>query len=617
MANEQITAEQFASKTYDFVIIGGGTAGLVLAARLTEDPSVSVGVIEAGENRSDDPLIQIPGFHAKLYDDPKYDWTFKTVPQKHVLNDVHGWPRSRVLGGSSAINYSMYSQASKRDIDNWEALGNPGWTWDNLLPYYKKHETYTAPEEPVASILGAPSTIDPSLHGTNGPIQTSFPPIPHFVQEVWFETCKNMGLPAIESRTGASVSGLNQLLMMDAKTGTRSYATTGYYFPNAKRPNLSVLTASMANNILLEKKDGKVIAAGVEFTTGGSTHTVRSTREVLLCAGVIQSPQLLELSGVGSKKLLEGLGIEVMVDNPGVGENLQDHLIDGACFQTEDGVVTLDYFRDSEFTNKAVVEFMTTGKGMFTSNSITGVASVPYLNCLTEEEKTDAAEQVNKLVNLSELHPGLAKQHQILKEMLLNPSDTALCLVPSAGGATLSKTEFGSGLTSHDCPDTYFGLVANLQHPFSRGTVHIKSKDVNEQPEIDPAYLSHPLDLIILEKGMRHIKQWVQTEPLASKLKNKGTVLMPGNEHFAAENWTAQVKQNLGTQWHPLGTCSMLPRADGGVVDHNLKVYGVENLRVVDASVFPLHVQGNICSLVYAVAERAADLIKGKANVAA
>ncbi|RFU24646.1 hypothetical protein B7463_g11689, partial [Scytalidium lignicola] len=609
MDNEHPTAEKFASSSYDYVIIGGGTAGLVLAARLTEDPSISVGVIEAGENRTDDPLVLIPGFHVKLYEDPKYDWMFKTVPQKYVRNTVHGWPRGRILGGSSAINYSMYSQASKRDIDNWEALGNPGWTWESLLPYYKKHETYTAPEEPVATILGS-SAIDPILHGTSGPIQTSSPPIPHFVQDVWFETCKNLGLPAVDPRSGHSITGHNQLLMMDPKTRTRSYATTGYYLPNSKRPNLSLLTGSTANKIIFEQGDGKIIATGVEFTNNANTYTVHCTREVLLCAGTVQSPQLLELSGIGSRRLLEGLNIEVLADNPGVGENLQDHVLDGACFQTVEGIQTLDLFRDPEYANQAVAEFMTTGKGMFTSNSITGVASISYLDVLTVEEKKSAADQLNKLVDLSGPESGLNKQYRILKEMLLSPTDTAYALVPCAGGADFSSTESGAGLFSHQCPDTYFCIVANLQHPFSRGTVHIRSKNVNDHPVIDPAYLSHPLDLEILEKGMRHLKKVVQTEPLTSKLKDRGNVVMPGNEYFASGNWTAQVKQNLGTQWHPIGTCAMLPRADRGVVDHNLKVYGVQNLRVVDASIFPLHVQGNICSLVYAVAERAADLIK-------
>lgn len=504
----------------------------------------------------------------------------------------------------------MYSQATKKDIDNWQALGNQGWTWDNLLPYYKKHETYTAPEEPVASILGA-SAIDATLHGTSGPIQVSLPRVPQFIQEVWSQTCKNQGLPPVDPRSGASVTGHNQPLMMDPKTGTRSYAVTGYYLPSSHRSNLSVLTGSMVNRIILEKRNDSIIATGVEFSKEGARYNVHTNREVLLCAGTIQSPQLLELSGIGSRKLLESHDIEVFVDNPGVGENLQDHVVDGASFQTVDGIQTLDLFRDPEVVNQAVAEYMSTGKGMFTANGLTGVACVPYLDVLTPEEKKAAADRVNELIKIPEQEPGLIKQHNILKEMLLSPIEAAYVIIPSPGGADFSATESGAGIYFHQNPDTYFSIVANLQHPFSRGTVHIRSKNVNDHPVIDPAYLSHPLDLEILEKGMRHLKTFVQTEPLASKLKDGGKVLMPGNKYFESEDWTSQVKQNLGTQWHPIGTCAMLPRADGGVVNHNLKVYGVQNLRVIDASIFPLHVQGNICSLVYAVAERAADLIKG------
>ncbi|KAL7947650.1 hypothetical protein V8C42DRAFT_352204 [Trichoderma barbatum] len=611
MASSQTTVDEFISKRYDYIVIGGGTAGLVVAARLTEDPSVSVAVLEAGENHLSDPMVQIPYLYSQLYENPKYDWIFKTVRQTHLRNDIHGWPRGKGLGGSSAINYSMYSQASKADLDRWVSLGNPGWGFDDLLPYYRKAETYTEPTDAVSKIIDY--SLNSQLRGSSGPIQVSFPKTLEFVQEIWAPTWRNLGFKMADPREGHSITAHQQPLTMDPSTGMRSYAATAYYAPNAARPNLSVLTGAAVSKIIVEAEDGQPNATGVEFTVGESKYVVGANREVILSAGAVQSPQLLELSGIGSPGVLKPLGIPVLVENMGVGENLQDHLVTGCSWQVLDELRTLEEFRDDPTKiDEAIAEFFAVGTGMFSANNLTSTTMASYsqleLNGDRILDKNELQTKIDTIFRSTKVGRGLQKQYDLQREILLDPNQASITYVGVPCGASFMSTESGAGIYVHDNPGKYVSIVNNLQHPCSRGTIHIKSTDVNEHPVIDPKYLSHPVDSLVLEAGFEFLAKVIKTEPLASKLK--GGYAMKGYENFDKKNYHELVKDTAGTQWHPCGTNSMLPKEDGGVVDAELRVYGVKNLRVVDASVFPLLPQGNLQSLVYAVAEKAADLLK-------
>jgi choline dehydrogenase-like flavoprotein len=252
---------------------------------------------------------------------PDYDWGFRTVPQVDLNNRVIAQPRGKVLGGSSSINFMMLSHASKVDIDNWEKLGNPGWDFESLKPYYKKFETYNAPDEELAKSLGT-EVIEKSLHGTSGPVHTTFPHGTSDLDATWRPTLHNLGLKAAEDpRKGGTLGGYSVLKFIDNEA-RRTTSASAFYAPNATRPNLAVLTGAHVNRILLDDST-EPTAIGVSFSVARKDYAVSASAEIILAAGSFQSPQILELSGIGSKTMLERHEIKVIVDNPNVGENLQ------------------------------------------------------------------------------------------------------------------------------------------------------------------------------------------------------------------------------------------------------------------------------------------------------
>ena len=347
----------FANTSFDYIVAGGGTAGLTLAARLTENLNIVVGVIEAGLDRTEDPNVLIPGLTPTMWDNPDYDWIFQTVPQTYGNNRVVNHPRGKQLGGSSAINFLYSTHASQRDIDGWGELGNPGWSWSELFPYFLKSEKYNAPSASISAQVDT-TFIEPSLHGEHGPVQNSFPPFYDNFYKAWEPTYKNLGLgPTGDPKGGIAIGAYTTLLSLDATNATRSYAGNAYYKPNAGRPNLMVLTGAFATKIVFAASKTPLVATGVSFTFSGEVYTASARREVIICAGTFQAPHLLELSGIGNASLLKSKGIDLRLDNPNVGENLQDHILLPLAFEAAPGEVTFESLRNETYSTDALAEY--------------------------------------------------------------------------------------------------------------------------------------------------------------------------------------------------------------------------------------------------------------------
>lgn len=375
MASSTIMPAHFAATQFDYLVAGGGTAGLTVAGRLAENPRISVGVIEAGLDRSYDPLVLTPGFAPSMWDNPDYDWIFKTVPQAHGNGRVVGHPRGKQLGGSSAINFDYWTHASQQDIDDWGALGNPGWSWKELFPYFLKCEKYHAPPAVVSEQIDT-TFIEPDLHGENGTVQNSFPPFYDNFYKAWEPTYKNLGLgPTGDPKGGLAIGAYSTLLSIEPKNASRSYAATAYYKPNAHRPNLKVLTGALVTRINFEPRTRPLVAISLTFAVNGTSYKASARREVILSSGSFQTPQLLELSGIGGSPLLKSHGIDLLHENPNVGENLQDHILLPLSFEAVPGEATFESLRNETVFAAALAEYTTNHTGPLASGTTNSYVS--------------------------------------------------------------------------------------------------------------------------------------------------------------------------------------------------------------------------------------------------
>lgn len=448
----------------------------------------------------------------------------------------------------------------------------------------------------------------------DGPIQASWPPLEYTnsAQQVAPKVAATLGLRSEGVALGESVGYYDQALSIDMKAGRRSSAVYEYYQPIADRPNLFLITDAMVQRVMFSgtNKDGDQIATGVEFASKNQKHSVSAKKEVILCAGTIQSPQLLELSGIGSKAILEKHGIDVLVDNPGVGENLQDHVMSGLSYEAGTEVLTLEDLKQPGVMESLIQDYTKAPVGPLV-NQLTSSFYLSYQDVLSDPSKLK--ERVADLVPDTQTsgNGSLAKQMKQHRDRLLSSKDCAVWIVPFPGGSNFKNVTNGAGMFEHTNTGRYFGAAACLTHPLSRGSSHIQSSDVNVHPIMDPRYMSHPADVAVMTEGLRYIDSTLVTsKPFMSILKDGTKTLQPLYSSFTLDTAEDHAQEFLCTQWHILGTCSMLPKEDGGVVDPTLKVYGTANLRVVDASIIPLEPQGNIQTAVYAIAEKGADLVK-------
>ncbi|PWY86725.1 alcohol oxidase, partial [Aspergillus heteromorphus CBS 117.55] len=603
----------------DIVIIGGGTAGLTLAARLSENPNLQVLVLEAGQDQTDDPRVQTPALWPALVATDS-DWKFMTAPQTALHGKQIPLPQGRMLGGSSAMNGMAFIANSKANVNAWGALGNPGWDWDTISPYYKKVFTLTLPSEEKRKELGL-EYVDESVNGNNGPIHASFPDaLVDPIANAWVESLRGLGYPmSTDPFSGDARGGYTNAATIDPITKTRSYSANAYYLPAKARQNLHVITGASVNKILLDPlPNGDASATGVEYTKDNSIFTVTSNREVILSAGTFNSPKLLELSGIGSRGALETLNIPVIIDNPNVGENLQDHVLSGLSLEVEDFIATKDDLmrRVPEVLSAAMESYKTRQFGPFTIGGNYSSALLPLPDLSSSEERATILATTTTTTNTplpTHTDPFAANLTSFVRSVLTTPTE------PTGGYFTYpAQSDFkGSGLSTQTIeskfPENYITICAFLLHPLSRGTCHISSTNPADPPVIDPRYLTHPTDLEMLARHTRLIDTIAASQPLASMLKSGGK-RSPGAPDDLRTAPLDEVKEYVRcagkSTFHPTSTCAMMPREKGGVVDSRLRVWGVGGLRVVDASVIPIVPRGNTQSAVYAVAERAADLIR-------
>ncbi|KAI0191928.1 putative choline dehydrogenase [Astrocystis sublimbata] len=651
------TTADFLSHKFDYLIIGGGTAGLVVASRLSENPALTIGVLEAGPAALGIEAIDVPGLYGQVLGNADYDWSFETVPQDGLGGRALPWPRGKVLGGTSALNFMTWNRASRGDYDAWRELGCEGWGWDELLPYFKKSEQFHIPDEENQKTNSI--YFDEQALGNSGPVQIHYASEYSSSHAHWHDTMRNLGVATNKAHlSGSNTGAWTNLGSIDPVTGTRSYATTAYYLPHASRPNLHLLTeARVAEIILEEDEDGEYAANGVRFQREGQSFEVCASREIILSAGTVQSPQLLEVSGIGDPEVLAKAGVAVKVRNPNVGESLQEHMMAAMIFEVDPTLATPDDLKtDKPKAELAMQQFHASRTGPLTilPNSI---AYLPFSHIMSSHDQRLVAEAISSLPPSSDPRQSIRQRRFLDSFSSSSSTATPASTSAPASAAAPGQIEYIFDLGNWSpyfqpapSPDKkkekkYATCLQILQHPFSRGSIHISSSHVEDKPAIDPRYYGGDggsIDLALMAHAARFAAYKIaRTQPLAGIIRRR--VFPPsaqssldddddgdaggGDEDEDEPFWRDWLIRTTITDWHPVGTCAMgehpRPRPDSdldsnsdigdgdgsGVVDHRLRVHGVEKLRVVDASVMPLQISAHLQATVYAIGEKGAAMI--------
>ncbi|GAB1517594.1 hypothetical protein RhiTH_000643 [Rhizoctonia solani] len=573
----------FVSRSYDYVVIGGGVVGLVIAARLSEDPNVHIAVLEAGGYSTGDSRVTIPAFFWKTHGDPEFDWLLKTTPQSSVNGRRISLPRGKTLGGTSVINTMTWFRGVREDYDALVELGNPGWGWDDWVPYFCKSETAHPPPDGEWGRNNA-ATIEPGLSGTTGPLQRSFAQWLGDTHIPFLQSFEKIGVkPNPEANTGHNIGTFTVTTSVDPKTSQRSCSTTAYFEPNAGRRNLHVLTGAAVNRVLMRPSGthGKYCATGVEFIHSRQSYQVVVVKEAIICAGAYLSPAILERSGIGCSKRLRDLGIPNFVDLPGVGENLQDHLLVPTSFELKDkNTITGDLLRDPEFITQELERYRCEGGGMLAS--IHSAFSMIPLENFAEDRLVNELDSMLKRLEDDAKNSGQQKLLKIQRKWLKDSKRGQLEIMHVPEFCTFEASRPAES-------GRYVSFLNVLMQPTSRGNVHISSSDPLRAPVIDPRYYHDRFDLEMMVAGLKYTQKLVETEPLASLIQKP---IDPRPDQMGDEDLKEYAKNLLESAHHPIGSNSMLPREDGGVVDSKLKVYGVDNLRLVRHSHFANQVDG-------------------------
>ncbi len=574
-------AAQINSTSFDYVILGGGTAGLVVASRLSENPNITVLVIEAGDFERHNPNVTATT-NLGLAKQTRIDWQYESAPQIYGGNQSLIWSAGKGLGGSSLINGMTYIRPAGSQMDLWPSLGLD-LNWTGYFKASKKSEHFEVPD---ANLTALGAAYRSSAHGFTGPLDTCYGKhiTPGNIHTVFNDTFKALGIPPRHEFNGGELHGFGvQAVTQDSQADVREDAARAYYYPVMKRSNLAVLVNTTATRILWaeQDEDGKAVATATEvIDQAGQISTITATREIILSAGAIRSPSILEHSGVGSPFILAKYSIPVQVPLPAVGENFQDQ------------------------TTIAVIAATTLTKNF---TGIPGyVAHVSLHDLLGAETtkfyNTTLAKLPGYAATIAAQNGGASNvsvQTRILKSQLdlLYKSNT-----PTAEVVPLGLVNF-------------LGAITWPLQPFSRGSIHINGTDPTATPVIDAKFFQFDIDATLAVASCRFARKFLTTAPLVD-IVNASTItpsfeLVPRNAPDSV--WLDWIKTKSAYQpnYHHLGTCAMLPRDMGGVVDNEFKVYGTRNVRVVDLSVVPLQVAGHSTALLYGVAEWAAEKIKG------